>query len=173
MDFQNLKYKQTDRLRLRVINADDVDIIYDLRSNAEVQKFIQREPFTKLDQAEEQVKKVLGLQNNQESIIWIIKLNSESKKIGSICFWNFSSDRKTAEIGYDLLPDYYNKGIMNEAMKKVLEFGFQSLQLKKVEAYTSKHNKGSIALLEKNGFELKEDRFDKGFPDNIIYSLSR
>ena len=133
---------------------------------------LQRFFILQLEQAEDQVKKVLGLQDDKEAVTWIIKLNSESKKSGSIWFWNVSSDRKTAEIGYDLLPDYYNKGIMNEAMKKVIKFGFQSLQLKTIEAYTSRHNKGSIALLEKNNFELLEDRFDKGFPDNIIYSLS-
>ena len=144
MDFKNLKEIETERIALRVIHADDVDVIYDLRSNAEVQKYIQRDPFTNVEQAEAQIKKVLGLQDNQEAVTWIIKLKSESKKVGSICFWNFSVDRKTAELGYDLLPNFHNKGIMSEAIKMVLDFGFQTLQLKMVEAYTSKYNKSSL-----------------------------
>jgi len=173
MIFKNLKDLQTQRLTLHVINTDDVDIIYDLRSNAEVQKHIHRDPFTNLEQADEQLKKVLGLQVKQEAVTWIIKLKSESKKVGSICFWNFSEDRTTAELGYDLLPNFHNKGFMSEAIKRVLDFGFQTLQLKTVEAYTSKYNKNSIALLEKNNFKLQADKFDKDYPDNIIYSLSR
>ncbi|MDB9961314.1 GNAT family N-acetyltransferase [Oceanihabitans sp.] len=164
---------QTQRLALHVINADDVDIIYDLRSNAEVQKYIQRDPFTKTEHAEAQIKKVLDLQNNQEAVTWIIKLKSDSKKVGSICFWNFSSDRKSAELGYDLLPSFHNKGIMSEVIKVILDFGFKTLHLSKVEAYTSKYNKSSIALLEKHKFEFQADKFDKGYPDNVIYSLSR
>ena len=173
MIFKNLKDLYTPRLRLRIINTDDVDIIYDLRSNEEVQKYIHRDPFTNVGQAEAQIKKVLDFQNNEEAITWIIKLKSDLIKVGSVCFWNFSSDRKCAELGYDLLPNFHNKGIMSEALKEILDFGFQILHLKKVEAYTSKYNKSSIALLEKNNFKIQADKFDKDYPDNIIYSLSR
>ena len=173
MDFKSLTNMQTQRLALHVINADDVDIIYDLRSNAEVQKYIQRDPFTKTEQAEAQIKKVLDLQYNQEAVTWIIKLKSDLIKVGSIFFWNFSSDRKSAELGYDLLPSFHNKGIMSEVIKVILDFGFKTLHLSKVEAYTSKYNKSSIALLEKHKFEFQADKIDKGYPDNVIYSLSR
>jgi ribosomal-protein-alanine N-acetyltransferase len=173
MIFKNLKDLYTQRLLLRVINIDDVDIIYDLRSNEEVQKYIHRDPFTNLEEAEAQIKKVLDLQNNEEAVTWIIKLKLDAKKVGSVCFWNFSSDRKSAELGYDLLPSFHNKGIMNEVLKEILDFGFQTLHLKQVEAYTSKHNKHSIALLEKNNFKIQPDKFDKDYPDNIVYSLSR
>ncbi|GGG33669.1 GNAT family N-acetyltransferase [Bizionia arctica] len=172
MIFKNIKELQTQRLTLSLISEEDANIIYDLRSNAEVQKYIDREPFKKHEQAETQLKKVLGLLDNQESVTWIIKLSSESKKVGSICLWNFSKDRKIAEVGYDLLPDFHNKGIMSEALEVVLDVGFQKLQLKTVEAFTSKYNKGSISLLEKHNFEYQKDRFDEGFPNNNIYTLS-
>lgn len=173
MIFNNLKDLHTQRLSLHVLNADDIDILYRLRSNAEVQKYIKRDPFTNTAQAKIQMKKILGLQNNQEAVTWIIKLKKDSKKVGSICFWNFSSDRKNAELGYDLLPSFQNRGIMSEVIKVVLDFGFQKLDLKTVDAFTNKYNKSSIALLVKHMFQFQENRCDKGYPDNIIYSLSR
>ena len=172
MQFQDFSEIQTNRLVLPLIQWNDVDIIYALRSNAEVQKYIQREPYKTKQEAEVQVKKVSNLLASQEAITWIITLKSETKKIGSICFWNFSKDKKIAEVGYDLLPEYHNKGIMNEALQSVLYFGFNTLQLKKVEAFTSKHNKGSVVLLEKNNFKLDANRVDEGFPDNLIFTLT-
>lgn len=173
MNFSDFKEIQTNRLTLSLISKKDIDIVFALRSNIEVQKHIGREPYMQIKEAETQVKKVLDLFENQDSITWILNLNSESKKIGSICFWNFSQDRKTAEVGYDLLPEYHNKGIMNEALKAVLQFGFETLHLHAVEAYTSKHNVASKTLLGKNNFVLQSDREDEGFPDNLIFSLKR
>jgi len=61
---------------------------------------------------------------------------------------------------------------MSEALQCVVRFGFNTLKLEVIEAFTSKHNKGSIALLEKNDFNLEQDRKDEGFPDNIIFRLT-
>ena len=63
--------------------------------------------------------------------------------------WNFSSDRKTAELGYDLLPEFFNKGIMSEALQQVILFGQETLKLNTIEAYTHQDNSNSIKLLEK------------------------
>ncbi len=61
---------------------------------------------------------------------------------------------------------------MNEAIKSVISFGFNELNLKIIEAYTNKHNKGSIRLLEKNHFRLQKERKDIDFPENIIFALN-
>lgn len=172
MEFKDYPEIQTARLTLGILNTKDVDIVFALRSNEEVIKYIAREPLKVISEAEEKTQELVTYINNNESISWIINLTNETKKIGSICLWNFSKDRKTAEVGYDLLPEYHNKGFMNEALQSILYFGFNTLQLKTIEAFTNKHNKNSIALLEKNNFKLLPDRVDKGFPDNIIFSVS-
>ena len=61
---------------------------------------------------------------------------------------------------------------MNEALKSVVSFGFNELKLNTIEAFTSKHNNGSIRLLEKNHFMLQKDRKDEDFLDNIIFTLA-
>lgn len=171
MQFKDVKEIQTDRLTLRILNAKDVAIVFALRSNLEVIQYIARAP---LDFAEAEIKtqELVKFIDNNESVSWIINLNDQAVQIGSICLWNFSTDRKTAEIGYDLLPEYHNKGIMNEALQCVVRFGFNTLKLEAIEAFTSKHNKGSIALLEKNSFNMEQDRKDEGFPNNIIFRLT-
>ena len=59
--------------------------------------------------------------------------------IGTICFWNESADRKSAELGYELHPEYQGNGYMDEAMKEVIGFAFRS-GFTSLEAYTHKDN---------------------------------
>ena len=91
--------------------------------------------------------------------------------IGNIVLWNFSKDRKTAEVGYDLSPEFQGQGIMDEAMKAVLHFGFNQLKLELVEAFTSKQNESSKKLLLRNYFKLNASRKDSDDEDNIIFEL--
>ncbi len=78
-----------------------------------------------------------------------------------------------AEIGYELLPGYQGKGLMQEAASKVLEFGFQHIGLDSLEAYTHTENQSSTRLLEKLNFKKQspsEDNYDKSF---IVFKLSK
>ena len=172
MNFLDYPKIETEHLILRQIQNDDVDIVFELRSNAEVNKHIARKLCKDKADAQAHVEKVIILMKNNKSITWVIALKNENVPIGTICLWNFSKDRKVAEVGYDLLPKHQKKGYMTTALKAILQFGFKMLQFKTIEAYTSKHNKGSIALLEKNNFILEPDCIDEDYLDNNIFSLS-
>ena len=91
--------------------------------------------------------------------------------IGSIGLRNFDSEKDYAEIGYELDPVYQQRGFMSEAFQEVLSFGFKTLELKTVEAFTHQHNKASIILLEKQKFILDPERRDEGFENNRSYRL--
>ncbi|WP_239001346.1 GNAT family N-acetyltransferase [Elizabethkingia anophelis] len=82
-----------------------------------------------------------------------------------------SADRKTAEVGYDLKPLYHGKGIMSEALVAVIEFGFSTLGLDKIEAFTSRYNEASKSLLLKHNFILNPERTDEDNLDNLIFEL--
>lgn len=93
--------------------------------------------------------------------------------IGSICLWNFSTDRKYAEVGYDLSQEFQGLGIMAESLKAVLDFGFNILSLGTIEAYTHKHNEPSRKLLIKHGFELIKDKTDEHNIDNQVFAIEK
>lgn len=170
MEFTKYSNIKTERLLLRSINNQDVEITYLLRSNPIVGKYIIRPLCKDRVEAKAHVDKVINLMKNNESIVWIIEYE---KPIGTICLWNFSEDRKTAEVGYDLLPEYHSKGIMTEALKMILGFGFDTLGLKVIEAYTHKENNSSKRLLERQGFIYQEKRKDPGFPHNAIFTITK
>lgn len=162
---------ETKRLQLRKITNNDAQNIFFLRSNTIVNKYILRPKQKSLHDAVTFINERNNDIENGEIFYWAITLKEEKKLIGSICLWNFSEDNTVAEIGYDLHPDCFHKGIMTEAIREVINFGFNNLQLKNIEAFTHKENSNSINLLKKCGFIYQPKRIDKGFPKNNIFSL--
>jgi len=109
-------------------------------------------------------------------INWVIALKGSNKMIGNICLWNIKKEHHRAEIGYALHFDHHRKGIMDEAIRAVLEVGFRKYKFHSIEANVNPKNKASIKLLEKNKFRreayYKENYFFNGkFLDSAIYSL--
>ena len=164
---------KTKRLILRQLKTTDDQAIFKIRSNEIVYKYISKETQNKIEEAQAFITKTNKGIANEEFLYWAISLKETQELVGTICLWNFSKDKLIAEVAYELLPAYHKKGIMNEALSKVLEFGFETLNLNSIEAFTHKENKASKTLLIKHRFKLYKNRADKGFPDNIIYILTK
>lgn len=166
----------TERLVLRQLELDDADEILFLRSNERVMKYIDRRKATTREEATEFIQMIQGLAKKNESVLWAICLKPGKKLIGTICIWNIDAENYRGEVGYVLHPEYYGKGIMHEAMVKVLNYGFHDLQLHAIEAHVNPANTDSIKLLERNNFVreayFKEYYYFGGtFKDTAIYTL--
>lgn len=170
-----MKYLEltTARLQLRPLQDEDAKDILFLRSDAIVNKFVKRQKTETISDAVNFIKRIQKSVSNKEVCYWSICLKNNPRLTGTICLWNFSEDLKTAEIGFDLHPDYHGKGIMSEALNAVLEFGFNELELKLIEAYTQEDNLASVNLLKKKSFSLIEDRVDEDNPKNAIFVLEK
>ncbi len=166
--FQTL---ETNRLQLRKPIEEDAPQIFYLRSNDTVNQYILRAKQKDLKEAVSFINDRNNDIENGKIYYWAITLKGSEELIGSICLWNFSEDKTVSEIGYDLHPDYFQKGIMTEAIQEIINFGFNKLQLKNIEAFTHKENCSSVKLLEKNGFIYDLLRVDEGFPHNHIFVL--
>ena len=172
MNFTPFPELKTDRLVLRQLQPTDWKEIVFLRSDKEVNKFVKRPQAKNQAEALTFIEKITKATKNNESLYWCITLKGQQEMIGSISLWNFSKDLKTAEVGYDLHPKYQGLGIMNEAMKTILNFGFNALNFQKIEAYTHRNNEASKRLLLKNNFKHVKERIDPEDADNIIFELS-
>lgn len=166
----------TERLMLRKLESDDAGEMFAIRSDERVMRFLDRPRAEKLEDAAKLVEAMIDLQAKGDGVTWAITMRGEPKMIGTIGFWRMQKEHFRAEIGYQLHPDYQGKGIMHEALRAVLEYGFGELNLHSVEANVNPNNAGSIRLLEKNGFVreayFKENYYYNGkFLDSAIYSL--
>jgi ribosomal-protein-alanine N-acetyltransferase len=162
----------TERLLLRPMVAADQEIIFQLRSDPEINRFIIRSLMSNRTEARAFIEEIREKMLLSQIIYWVIELKKNRQPLGSICLWNFSEDRLTAELGYTLHTFFHGKGYMQEAAEAILSFGFQELQLQQIEAFTHYDNQRSIHLLEKNNFIKKPERKDPGFDHNVIFVLT-
>ncbi len=176
LNFHPFPTLTTERLVLRQLDKTDADEMFFLRSDERVMKYLDRAPAQSIDEAVAFIQMINTVIANNESINWAITLQGGTKIIGDICFWRIDAPNYRAEVGYRLHPAQHGKGLMNEALKTVLDYGFNVMKLHSVEANTNPENKESIRLLERNGFiregYFKENYFYDGrFLDSAVYSL--
>lgn len=166
----------TDRLLLRQITQTDVNEILFLRSDPGVMRYLDRTPAKTLEDAFVFLKSIADLEKNKSAVTWAVTLKGDSKLIGTVCYWNIKPEHYRAEVGYVLHPDFQGKGIMQETLTAVLDYGFNVMKLHSIEADINPNNEASIKLLERNNFVreayFKENYFYDGkFLDSAIYSL--
>ncbi|MCM1991675.1 GNAT family N-acetyltransferase [Oceanirhabdus seepicola] len=144
----------TERLVLREIKQEDAESIYKLRSNPEVARYETFKPYTNIKQAEDTIKWFSDDYKNKKAITWGISLK-ESHEIIGILHCEIEIPKVRADFGYDLRPEYWNKGIMTETVKALLDFTFNKIDVYRIESAVSTQNYGSARVLEKSGF-IKE-----------------
>ncbi len=149
------------RLRLRRLEQQDQQEIFNLRSDEQVNLHLDRQPAKSLDDARLFIEKINSVIEKNVGVYWAICLKENPRLIGTICYFDFSTAEESAEIGYELLPFYQGKGIMQEAVSLVIQFGFEVMRLKKITAFPTSDNLKSIKMLERNGFVLDEDKYER------------
>lgn len=167
---------ETERLLLRRMTNDDVNEVFELRSNPETMKYIPR-PLTKNN--EDALAHIATINTNIDNNIginWAITLKDNPKLLGIIGYYRMQPENYRAEIGYMLLPEFHGKGIIPEAVNRLITYGFKDLKLHSIEAVIDPENQASEKVLQKCGFvkeaHFKESDFYEGrFLDKVIYSL--
>ena len=146
-----------------------------IHPNDDVNKFIDRPKAVTIGEAVQFIDKINDVIAKREGMYWGIHLKDDHKVVGAICYWNIIEEKQCADIGYELHPCFQGKGIMQEAIEKVISFGFENMQLEMITAFTHFDNKNSIKLLKKNKFIRNEKLEQEMKPDLgtcIIYTLS-
>lgn len=171
--FRNL---ETERLLLRRVVIEDVNEIFALRSDQKVMKYIPRPLVKTTEDALAHIALIDEKIDSNEGINWAITVKDNPKLIGIIGHYRIKSEHFRAEIGYMLLPEYQGKGIISEAIKEVVKYGFEVMKLHSIEAVIDPQNFASEKVLQKNGFvkeaHLKENEYFEGrFLDTVIYSI--
>ena len=143
---------ESERLLLRPIKKSDTDDIFEIFSDIEVMKYYDLLPFLTKDDAINQVEVFRKCLSEKTMIRWGIELKESGKLIGTCGFFAFSEESLKAEMGYELNREYWNKGIMSEALKMIMDFIFRETDINRIEAYVEPMNTASLKLLESLGF---------------------
>lgn len=144
----------TNLLELRRFTKEDEHDYFMMRNDEKIMEALDKEP----NSLEETVKLMIDMEkriNNNEAIYWVICKKEDKKLLGYISFHHIDVSQKYAEIGYALSVEQHRKGIMQEAINAVLNYGFDILQLKYIIANVNVKNIPSQKLLLKSGFVIK------------------
>ncbi len=171
--FPNL---ETEQLLLSQLAEQHLHDLHALRTHPEVMRYLQRPIPKSLEDTLENININQQLVQKQEGIAWAIAKKNEKKLIGVIGFWRIKKEHYRPEIGYLLLPEFWGKGIMSEAIQVTLKFAFEQMNAHTVEADINPENNASAKILIRNGFKkeaaFKENIFFEGsFYDSEVYSL--
>lgn len=166
----------TKNFLLREINPQIVSSIINNYTDKEIMEFLNIETLDLLEIEKDKLKK--GISSYHFTFLYFQILDKSSHKIIGWCgYHTWIPMHQKAEIGYVIYNQKnWGKGIMSEVLPKVLKYGFQKMNLNRIEAMTSIENVISKKLLFNNGFiyegvlrknYLKNQQFD----DSEMYSL--
>ncbi|MBC8755094.1 GNAT family N-acetyltransferase [Kordia sp. YSTF-M3] len=168
----------TERLTLRLIKSSDLNSVHELHSFPEVDAYNTLGIPTNISETNKIVQGWIADQQQSEieNYIFAIEHTSNGEFIGLFGFKLGNKKYKRAEIWYKIHPKFWKKGFATEAVKAILDFGFETLKLHRIEAGCSVHNIGSIKVLEKVGM-IREGRgrevlpLKSGWSDCFEYSI--
>jgi ribosomal-protein-alanine N-acetyltransferase len=166
---------KTDRLDLVEIKQSHSADLINLFGDENETRFYNILPLTNEHEAQKPIDWFISLFNDKLGVWWGIAINRQQNIIGTIGFNNFTK-RHRANIGYDLLTEHWNSGYITEALKTVINFGFNQLEIKRIEAEVMQGNITSEKVLEKLNFKkegiLREWMFWNGkYYDMTMFSL--
>ena len=147
---------ETERLHLRQLTENDLDLIYRLNSNAEVMKYITgyAEDF---EASKAALKRYLFFPEKANAPVgmWITSEKSTGKEIGWHIFKKLDETGEF-EIGYRLLPEFWGKGYATEGAKRLMKYGIEDLKAPSIVAVTLPKNDASGHILMKLGLKFIE-----------------
>jgi len=173
--FSNFPTLETERLILRKLRLEDAKDVFEYASDPEVSKYVTWEPHKSIEDSINFIKFTHERYEKKEGIIWGIVYRENNKVIGT-CDISPVTKHFRAEIAYTLARDYWGKGIMTEAVKEVIRFGFEKMNLNRIQAMCIPENIGSYRVMEKVGMKyeglIREYIYIKGkFQDLKLYSI--
>lgn len=177
IEFDEFPTLRTERLVLRKMTLDDAEFYLRNFSDPTVVELTGFEPPKDLESAREELKEYcIDIFTSNAGIRWGITLRGSPELIGTCGFYKWVKRAYHAEIGYDLLAEHRDKGIMTEALAAMLDYLFGTVGMNRVYALIDPRNEASIGLVEGLGFKregvLRESTYFRGrFLDDVVYSV--
>ncbi|OOE12553.1 GNAT family N-acetyltransferase [Fictibacillus arsenicus] len=149
--FGDIPKIETEHLILRKITLDDAEGMYLYASDEEVTRYVTWDTHSSLSDTTHFINSFLP----QYDAPWGIELKENGKFIGTVHFVWWQQQHNSAEIGYVLSKEYWGKGLITEAARAIISFGFESMDLVRIQARCFLENKGSEQVMKKLGMSFE------------------
>jgi len=157
----------TERLHLREFNLRDAQAVFEILGREDVNEWLETDTLKSIKEAEARIQSRMNLFKDGLGLRWAITLKENpSRVIGSCGYFSLRRGTQTVEIGFELHPDYWRRGMMSEAMQAILQYSFSAqalIPVHRIEAIVIPSNIPSCRILHKLGFEREGVRREFGF----------
>jgi ribosomal-protein-alanine N-acetyltransferase len=160
---------ETERLVLRNLRSDDVPALFQNYSDQEITQYFFERPFSRLEQAQDIVRAFIQENEQGQGLTWAVTHKGDDTLIGT-CGYQVESAR-CAEVGFDLAKTHWGQGLMSEAVRAVIRYGFEHVGFDEIKAHTYAKNVRAVRLLERVGLRVDETAGET--PEEIAFVLTR
>ncbi len=176
--FSRLPVLETPRLFLRPLRMSDARDLYAYAQDPEVSRHVLWEAHRSLSDSRQFLRAAIRQYRRGLPGSFAITLKDSGRMIGTVGFMWVNTDYWSAEVGYSLSRAYWNRGIMTEALRAVVAFGFDELRLNRIEAQHEVDNPASGRVMAHVGMQpegvLRQRVRNKGrFADVKLYAILR
>jgi RimJ/RimL family protein N-acetyltransferase len=163
---------------LRWLTEQDVPALFAIFSDPVVVRYWSHAPFTELDAAKKLLTDIHQLSGEGTLYEWGIALSATDEVIGTCTLASIDRRHRRAEIGFALAARAWGHGYAREAVARLIEHAFGTLDLHRLEADVDPRNEASLRLLERLGFVregyLRERYHVNGeIQDSVLLGLLR
>lgn len=174
--FARLPPLETERLLLRALTMRDAQDMFAYSKDPDVAQYVLWDAHENIGQTRSYLRFILRQYRNGEPTSYGIVLKETGKVIGTIGFMWLNQESRSAEIGYSLAREYWNQGLMTEALKALIDFSFNRLRLNRLEAQHDTRNPASGKVMLHCGMKkegtLRQRIYNKGrYIDVDMYAI--
>ncbi len=166
---------RTERLILREFNEKDYDFFLKLEQNEFYIKY-EEDSIPTDEKVREKFDSILGNNKSEDKYRFLITRAEDGEPLGTVLIWCIDEPIREWEIGWGLSEEHTGKGIATEAARGLLEFGFEKLNVHRIQANCNANNVASEKIMKRIGMKiegtLRHTRFLRGeWCDSTIYSI--
>lgn len=177
MNHLGTKTIETERLILRKFNMSDAEYMYyNWANDDDVTKYITWPTHGNIEVSKDVVSRIMKEYESEIKYEWCIELKENGKVIGDISAPRVFDNIETVEIGYVLGKNYWNKGIVTEALNAVIKYFFEEIGANRIEAKHDIQNPASGEVMKKCNMQFEgvlrhEGKNNTGICNLAVYAI--
>jgi RimJ/RimL family protein N-acetyltransferase len=165
IDGKTLPTLDAPRVRLRWLDAGDVDALFDVFSDPDMMRYWSTPAMKDRDEAAALLTRIHDQFGTKFGYQWGVERKEDGRLMGTCTLFHVDVRNMRAELGYCLGSAYWKLGYMLEALTALIDYSFATLRLRRLEADVDPRNENSMRILEKLGFQregLLRERWNVG-----------
>jgi ribosomal-protein-alanine N-acetyltransferase len=169
--FRKFPVLESERLILRRLYKKDAKDIFEFAKDPEMTKYVVWDYHKTIDDTYNFLNTAFDSYKKGDVAPWAIVSKEDMKVIGTIDYHWWNTKYNLAEMGYALGKNYWNKGYTTEAVREIIKFGFDRMQLNRIQAKCEIDNVASEKVMLKCGMKYEGTARKQVFAKNRYRSL--